>query len=129
MTRAEQRARKINPNALFVKEDGYLIFIEDTNDQKGRPFRMGVVSTPNGNHALAYCIDNPHSPKPNAGVSYEKGHVRDDGLLCVGENHSTKVDTSPYNIEFCILRARYWAIGFSVLKETGRFPQPDEVAE
>jgi len=124
---AEQILMVLNPNALIGEENGRVCFIEDVTDLQGREYRMEIQSTPDGQHALGWCRFNPHGPTPNAGVPFVQGHCRDDGFLCLAPNqHGDKVETSPYDAAWCVRRARYWAIAFSVLKETGEFPQPDE---
>ena len=60
----------------------------------------------------------------NAGESYGSGHVDDNGFLCLGNRHSGQgLEDSPYDLDYVIRRARFWCIGFSVLKETAEFPQ------
>lgn len=113
-----------NNNALIGKdEDGAVSMIEDWTDPDGRMYRMEYRSTEDGNHTLAYCRYNPWGNGPNSGVSYATGHVASDGLLCLGSEHGTDFRTSPYDLATVISRARYWCTGFSVLKETGTFPQ------
>jgi len=113
-----------NRNALIGRDaDGAICMIEDWTDPDGRMYRMEYRSTPDGNHALAFCRHNPWGGGPNSGVNYATGHVNTDGLLCIGNDHGSDYARSPYNLATVIMRGRYWCTGFSVLKETGSFPQ------
>jgi hypothetical protein len=116
---------RANANALVGSEDGVVVMIEDCTDPDGRIYRMEYQSTPDGRHAAAFCRFNPWGRTPNAGVSSVDGHVWEDGSLCMGSRHyGGSVDGSPYDLATVIQRARYWCTAFSVLKETGEFPQP-----
>jgi len=124
MSTAGQIMRYQNPNAVIGEENNAVCMIEDWSDPDGRMYRMEYQSTPDGRHALAYCLSNPWDrQRPNAGMGYAESHVASDGLLCMGTRHVKELKSSPYDIETVISRARYWCTGFSVLKETGEFPQ------
>lgn len=125
MSPAEDIIDAFNPNALKVEqEDGTFVFIEDVADLDGRLFRIEYESTWGGEGATAFCRHNPWGGV-NGGQEFDVGHVANDGLLCLGDVHDIDhPEESPYSLDYVIRRARYWAIGFSILMETGRFPQP-----
>lgn len=126
MSQALTIMRQFNPHAITAEEDGYLVMIEDVSDPDGRLYRLEYRATPDGRKAIAFCLHNPWSVggPPNGGEEYAVGHVAADGFLCLGTASVKKLDDSPYYLEFTIRRARYWCTGFSVLKETGEFPNP-----
>lgn len=126
MNEAMRRLRAINPNGLLGVEDGYVVMIEDCSDPDGRIYRMEYRATPDGQHATAWCIYNPWSTdgSRNAGEDYRRGHVAEDGFLCVGSGADRNLASSPSDIEHATSRARYWATAFSWLKERGEFPNP-----
>ena len=125
MTTAELIMRRFNPNGLIGEDErGRVCLIEDCVDDPsdGRIYRIEIVATPDGRHALAYCRYNPWGAL-NGGEEYQTGHVDSSGFLCLGPDHRGKdVESSPYELSFVIKRARYWCTAFSVLKETGEFP-------
>jgi len=123
MTEAERIARRYNANALVTMEDGHVVMLEHHSDPDERMYTMEYQSTPDGRHAIAWCRFNPWGGK-NGGESYSEGHVDDEGCLCLGSKHFSTVEYSDYPLEVVIQRARYWCTAFSVLKETGTFPQP-----
>jgi len=121
MDTAIQIALQTNPNALIGKEDNHIIIIEDIDDTDNRIYRIEYQSNSEGTKAIAYCLSNPHGGT-NGGVDYPTGHVDSDGLLCLGGDSSRTVETSNYSLDFVMKRAKYWCIAFSVLKQTGEFP-------
>ena len=123
-TAAARIMRGLNPNTLVALENGIVIMIEDHNDPDGRMYRLEYRSTQDGRHAAGFCLNNPWNPegRPNDGISYSSGHVAEDGFLCLGGNSTRSIEASPYDLQHVILRSRYWCTGFSVLKETGVFP-------
>ena len=125
MTRAEIVMQRLNPNGLIgTDHDGAICLIEDVIDPDGRIYRMEIRSTADGRRAAAYCRHNPWGAV-NGGTSYAVGHVAEDGFLCLGSGISGHGHTeSPFRLEVVIARSRYWTTAFSVLKETGTFPQP-----
>lgn len=125
MKSAEIIMKEFNPNALIgMDTDGALVMIEDVRDPDGRLYRMEYRSTADGAHAVAYCRTNPWGAV-NGGVGYHRGHVSSSGFLCLGNGHlSESVADSSYDLAFAIQRGRYWCTAFSVLKETGYFPNP-----
>ncbi len=123
MARAEDIMVRANPNVLVGDEDDCVVMIEDVSDPDGRIYRMEYQSTPDGEHAVAYCRYNPWGT-PNDGEPATVGHCFDDGLLCLGREHAASPAQSPYDLKTVIQRARFWCTAFSVLKETGEFPQP-----
>ncbi len=117
--------RQLNPNALMAVEDGMFIAIEDAWDceEDGRLYRIEYRSTLDGDHAVAFCRSNPWDRQSvQAGALVTQGHVFGDGLLCLGSDHARYPCESPRNLRDTVLRARFWCTGFSVLKETGSFP-------
>ena len=126
MNTAEQIIGRLNPNALAGEIDGCTVMIEDVTDPDGRIYRLEYCATADGRRAVAYCRFNPwgEAGQPDAGESYEDGHVMENGFLCLGDDAVRELGKSPYDLEFTIKRARYWCTGFSVLKETGEFPNP-----
>lgn len=126
MSPAEQIIKHFNSNAVVTKENGLIVMIEDVIDPDGRVYRIEYRSTPDGKRANGYCLFNPWGGRgnPNAGEEFVPSHVASDGFLCLKPGSSKVVEQSPYDLEFAIKRARYWCTGFSVLKETGTFPQP-----
>ena len=124
MTTAESIMMNFNHKALICNEKDYIVMIEDCTDPDGRMYRMEYRSTPDGKQAIAYCLYNPWGNK-NGDESYSGGHVAEDGFICLGPNHDDKnLKNSPYDLEYVIRRSRYWCTGFSVLKESGVFPNP-----
>lgn len=118
------RFRDTGTVVIAGDRDGAVCMIEDVTDPDGRVYRMEYKSTPDGRHALAWCRSNPWDRRnSNAGVGYSDGHVNSEGLLCLGASHGSNYSSSPYDIASVIRRSRYWCTAFSVLKETGRFPQ------
>lgn len=124
MNIAEEIMRAENPNGLIgVDEDGATVMIEDVGDPDGRLYRMEYRSAADGSQAVAYCRHNPWGGF-NGGEPYETSHVDANGFICVGPDHSGHaIAGSPYDLTFVIRRARFWCAAFSVLKETGEFPQ------
>ena len=117
--------RRFNRNTLIGIEDNVVVMIEDVTDPDGRMYRMEYQSTPDGQHATAFCRQNPWGNTPDAGESNIVGHVFEDGSICMGSEHyGGSVDGSPYTLETVIERSHYWCTAFSVLKETGEFPSP-----
>lgn len=117
--------RRANPQAMVGEEDNHAVMIEDWSDPDGRMYRMEYQCTPDARHAIAFCRHNPWG-SVNGGEELGVGHVADDGLLCMGNGHSYSRDSrqSAYDLKTAIQRGRYWCTAFSVLKETGGFPQP-----
>lgn len=123
MSSAQEKMKSSNPNALVGHEDGVDVMIEDVADPDGRIFRLEYQSTPDGRHAVAICRFNPWG-RVNGGETYSKGHVDEHGFLCLGTGATHSVGSSPHSLNDAIERGRYWCTAFSVLKETGEFPQP-----
>lgn len=126
MTRAEQMMRSTNSRALIGRDDtGIVTMVEDVRDFDGRVYRLEIQSTDDGSRAIAWCRSNPWGGV-NGGESYHTGHIASDGLICIGSNSGARRPSeSPYSLDFAMARARYWAaLGFSALKVTGSFPQP-----
>ncbi len=123
MSTAQDIMKSHNRNALVDNDDGVDVMIEDVADPDGRLFRVEYQSTEDGRHAVAVCRYNPWG-SVNGGEEYEVGHVDADGFICIGKASVKSVESSPYTLVFAIARARYWCTAFSVLKETGEFPEP-----
>jgi hypothetical protein len=124
MSYAESIMRRYNRNGLIGEEDSYAVMIEDHSDPDGRMYRLEYRSTSDGRKAIAYCIFNPWGGggDPNAGEDYPTGHVAEDGFICLGGEAVHDLESSPYDLDYTIRRARYWCTAFSVLKENGEFP-------
>lgn len=120
--------RRLNPRALVAEENGCAVFIEEhwDCDSDKRLYKLEYRSTFDGRHAIAFCLKNPWSRggAPNAGVEVTKGHVFSDGLLCLNSQHARSPAQSSMDLKTVVQRARYWTVAFSVLKETGTFPNP-----
>ena len=112
-----------NENGLVGNEGELDIMIEDVIDPDSRIYRIEYQSTPDAQHAIAWCRFNPWGSL-NGGERYEVGHVHEDGFLCVGTRSVRSVAQSPYSLQYVIRRVRYWCTAFSMLKESGVFPQP-----
>ena len=113
----------LNPNALIGTEDSTAVMIEDVADPDGRMYRMEYQSTPDSRHATARCLSNPWGGKTGGDSNPLRSHIFSDGTLCMGRGR-TSLFGSPFDLADVIQRSRYWCTAFSVLKETGRFPQP-----
>jgi len=120
--------RGLNSNALVAEEAGFAVFIEERwdSDSDRRLYKLEYRSTFDGRHAIAFCLKNPWSNGggPNAGVEVTKGHVFSDGLLCLNSQHTRSPERSSMDLKTVVQRSRYWTVAFSVLKETGSFPNP-----
>ena len=125
MNTAQETMRQLNRNALFGQENGLDIMIEDYTDPDGRIYRIEYQSTADGQHAVAFCRHNPWG-NINGDTVYEESHIDRDGFVCVGTKSIRSVGDSPYSLEYVVARARYWCTAFSVLKETGAFPNPQQ---
>lgn len=117
---------ELNPRVFASEENGYAVFVEHNWDSKEdkRNYKLEYRSTFDGKKAVALCVYNPwgENGRPNAGVSASRGHVFDNGFLCLSGNHTTEVSESELNLETVVMRSRYWCTGFSYFKETGEFP-------
>jgi hypothetical protein len=119
--------RRLNPNAVVGLENGCAVFVEDWWDcpTDKRLYRMEYRSTLDDRHAIALCLSNPWNRSDRtAGTSVHHSHVFADGLLCLSSHHAREPASSPFDLENVVARARYWCTAFSVLKETGSFPNP-----
>lgn len=117
--------RELNPYAIVAVERGQFIAIERAWDcvEDDREYLLEFRSTLDGSKAVAFCLENPWDPqRVDAGVPVTVGHVFPDGLLCLGSDHARVPQQSPRNLRDTVLRARFWCFGFSMFKETGRFP-------
>lgn len=123
MSTAQTMMRQLNRNALVAREDGLDVMIEDHADPDGRIYRIEYQSTADGEHAVAICRYNPWG-SVNGATEYTVSHVDTDGFICVGTQSIRSVPDSPYSLQYVVTRARYWCTAFSVLKETGIFPNP-----
>lgn len=113
----------LNSNALVARDGDHICFIEDVLDLDLRWYRIEVVSTLNGEHAVAWCRYSPWALPPT--TSYEQGHVFADGFICIGSGLDGRApEHSPFDIETAIRRARFWCIAYSVLIIEGYFPNP-----
>ena len=135
MSREESGAaaimRRLNPNAVGMHQGRNIVFIEDVRDSEedSRWYRIEYRSNPGGSRAIAICLSNPwckikHRTDITVGTEASCGHVYENGKLCLGDVPHMTVEESCYSLEQAVLRARYWAVAFSVLMETGSFPNP-----
>ena len=124
--RARQIMRSLNPSAFAAAEGESAVFVEEHWDSETdrRTYKLEYRSTFDGSGAVAFCLYNPwgRRGKANAGVANHVGHIFKDGRLCLGSSHPSGPDTSSMDLETTVRRARYWCTAFSVLKETGAFP-------
>ena len=118
----------LNPNALKGRDSSNAVYMEDVWDceEDARIYRIEYLSTLDGKRAIAFCRSNPWDRSTvNCGYSFSTGHVHEDGFICIGnDNYSRNVSDSQIDLETTVERARFWCLAFSVLKETGNFPQP-----
>lgn len=115
----------LNPDPLEIGEedDGAIYMVEewwDADQEDARCYVLEYFASPDGGSAIAYCREAPWYIEGDL----LEGHIGDDGQLCLGSETVTDVWSSPYDLEFVVLRSRYWCTAFSVYKETGHFPQP-----
>jgi hypothetical protein len=116
---------ELNPHAFLALEGDELVALEDAWDcpDDGRLYRLEYRSTLDGRRAIAYCRSNPWDRRRvQAGQPLHACHVFDDGLLCLGTDHARAPARSPRDLRETVLRSRFWCTGFSVLMETGQFP-------
>ncbi|MDA7603584.1 hypothetical protein N8771_03775 [Euryarchaeota archaeon] len=125
---SDEIMHRLNPNALKGRDPSNAVYIEDVWDceEDARIYRIEYVSTLDGKCAIAFCRSNPWDISAvNCGYSFSTGHVHEDGFICIGnDNYSRNVSDSQIDLETTVERARFWCLAFSVLKETGNFPQP-----
>tara|TARA_B100001250_G_scaffold106858_1_gene90063 strand:- start:20 stop:415 length:396 start_codon:yes stop_codon:yes gene_type:complete len=125
---SDEIMHRLNPNALKGRDPSNAVYIEDVWDceEDARIYRIEYVSTLDGKRAIAFCRSNPWDISVvNCGYSFSTGHVHEDGFICIGnDNYSRNVSDSQIDLETTVERARFWCLAFSVLKETGNFPQP-----
>ena len=118
----------LNPNALKGRDSSNAVYMDDVWDceEDARIYRIEYLSTLDGKRAIAFCRSNPWDRSAvNCGYSFSTGHVHEDGFICIGnDNYSRNVSDSQIDLETTVERARFWCLAFSVLKETGNFPQP-----
>ncbi len=126
MCTAEQIFRRfLGPNPMVEARWDCVLGGEHFVDPDGREYLLGYESSRDGRRAAAYCVSNPWDPnEPSAGAQYHVAHVAEDGLLCLADGATRRVDASPFGLEFAIRRARYWCVAFSYFKETGVFVDP-----
>ena len=107
----------------YANREGYIYANENFIDPDGREYELHYYTNYDGTNANAYCISNPwDSANRSAGTDYFSSHIDADGFLCLAENSCRSTKESPYGLEYAILRARFWAVGFSSFMETGTFP-------
>lgn len=121
MTKAETALRRLNENISIDQQDGYVVGVEDIDDTEGGIYRVAYFSTPDGTHATAYCLDNPHGENP---YPFTVSHLHENGFLCLAIGATEVVESSPLNLQKTVERTRYWAIAFSHLLETGVWVNP-----
>lgn len=104
---------RLNPNALSGEENGRDVFIEDFAVDN-RWYRIEYRCLPSGANTSAWLLANPWGSNT---FSYEQSHLRRDGLICIGPHYDP--DDSPFDLEYAIRRARFWAVGYAFLMEYG----------
>ena len=114
---------RLNPNALCGEENGRDVFIEDL-PVDDHWYRIEYRCLPSGEGASAWLLSNPWGGN---GFSYQESHLRSDGMICIGAHFDP--DDSPYSLEYAILRARFWAVGFAYLMENGYEATCDDIPE
>lgn len=112
-SRAMDEMRRLNPNAVWGREGGREVFIEDVIDPDGRIYRIEYQCDAAGNHAVAYCRHNPWGGNP---FSVHQSHLFDGGQICLG--------SGGFSLRDAVLRSRYWCTAYSYLREHGTFPNP-----
>jgi len=110
-------------NALLWTQDGITLIMEDYRDPDGRIYRLEYHCSHDSRHALALCRFNPWGNTPNAGVPFHIGHISPDGRIDLGRSYFGDKVHRCFDLKAAVLRSRYWCTAFSVLKETGQFPQ------
>jgi len=117
-TAAFRVMRHHNPQGLIGVDNGVICMIEDHTDPDGRMFRLEYQSTPDGQHAIAWCR---YSHWGN--VDSER-HISNGGVICVGPTaHTPTPAESDYDLDYVVPKARYWCTAISVFHETGHFPR------
>jgi len=120
--RALQVYRRFNATDPIYEERGALVLIEKWADPDGRRYRLEYRSVPDAAKAVAICLHNPWGGR-NGGEDYHVGHVAEDGFICLRSGYGNRtLSGSPVDLEFVILRARFWCACFSYLKEHGAWP-------
>lgn len=112
--RAVVLMEQLNPRAVHAREGGREVFVEDVSDPDGRMYRVEYQCDAHGRKAVAYCRHNPWGSSTH---SYHESHLRGDGFLCIGPGvHDTE---SPYDLEYAVLRTRFWCGAYSFFREHG----------
>ncbi len=110
---AAQKMRQLNGNALWGRENGKEVFIEDVTDPDGRMYRLEYQTDLDGQKVIAFCR---HNPWGSNSLGVHDSHLFGSGQICLG--------TRDYSLEDAVQRARYWATAYSYLREHGHFPSP-----
>lgn len=122
----------LNPNALCYHDGDRDIFIEDVlgSEDDGGLYRLEYQTTPNGDQAVAFVRSNPWDRKrPGAGLDYRDAHVNPKtGSICVGKDHYEDMHDSCYDLNYVVLRARFWCTVFSAWQEGGRRQTFNDIA-
>lgn len=116
---------ELNPNALVAREDDYWVFIEDSwdSDTDRRMYRLEYRCSEDAGRTVAICRHNPWSNGNDPRAGARGGHVMSSGVICIARGaHTIDVSRSSVDLRTAVQRARYWCTAFSVLKESGEFP-------
>lgn len=111
-TAAREVMYRLNPRALVWEEDGEDCFLEDVEDADGRMYRLEYRCNPAGHSALAYCLSHPW---PRASIPITDSHLMSNKSICT----SARAHQGGDDLEFTVLRARFWCTGYSFLREHG----------
>jgi hypothetical protein len=109
--RALDIMRRLNRHAIWSREGGREVFIEDHRDPDGRWYRLEYQSDSQGRNAVAYCRYNPWGTNT---YGVHQSHLFPDGRICLGNGE--------FNLEAAVQRARFWCTAYSYLREHGTFP-------
>ena len=120
--------RELNPYAQINMNGLEIQIVEEWIDsaEDGNFYTLGYFSTFDGQHAQAFCLENPFdASQPNRGESYAACHCAEDGNICLGERkHRGDLEDSEYTLKEAVLIARFWCTAFTHFRQTGYFPQP-----
>jgi hypothetical protein len=112
---------RLNPQACVGVDGDHMVITEDVSDLHGRMYRLEYQSSPDALKAIAYCRYNPWGT-PGGNEPVTRSHCDGNGLLDLGVAR-TETPGQDRDLAKVVQRARYWCAAFSILKETGSFPQ------
>jgi hypothetical protein len=106
--------QQLNPRAIFGREEGKQIIIEDVKDPDGRWYRIEYKCNSDGSSTTARVLYNPWGSNP---YSWGESHLSPSGEICLG--NGAHQNPSPFTLDFAVRRARFWCMGYSFLREKG----------